>query len=61
MRDILFRGKCEDNGLWFKGYLLGDEITGQYFIHASGNSVNESFKVGEENMRREFPVGLKAR
>ena len=50
MREILFRGKCEDNGLWFKGYLLGDEITGQYFIHASGNSVNESFKVGEEGV-----------
>ena len=50
MREILFRGKREDNGLWVKGYLLGDEITGQYFIHASGNSVNESFKVGEEGV-----------
>ena len=46
----LYQGKREDNGEWIKGYLLGDEITGQYFIHASGCSVNESPKVGEEGV-----------
>ena len=50
MREMLFRGKRADNGAWIKGYLLGDEITGEYFIHASGNSVNESPKVGEEGV-----------
>ena len=46
----LYKGKRVDNGEWIKGYLLGDEITGQYFIHASGSSVNESPKVGEEGV-----------
>lgn len=50
MRDILFRGKREDTGKWIKGYLLGDEITGEYFIHASGCSVNESNRVGEDGV-----------
>lgn len=31
-----------------EGCLLIDYITGQYFIHQHGNSVNESNKVGEE-------------
>ena len=46
----LYKGKRVDNGEWIKGYLLVDELTGQYFIHASGNSVNESPKVGEEGV-----------
>ena len=48
MREILFKAKRIDNGEWVEGWLLKDEITGQYFIHASGNSVNESDKVNEE-------------
>lgn len=48
MREILFKAKCKDNGKWVEGWLLKDEVTGQYFIHASGNSVNESDKVNEE-------------
>lgn len=46
----LYKGERVDNGQWIKGYLLVDEITGQYFIHASGCSVNESHKVGEEGV-----------
>lgn len=48
MREILFKAKRVDNGEWVEGWLLKDEVTGQYFIHASGNSVNESDKVNEE-------------
>lgn len=48
MREILFKAKRVDNGEWMEGWLLKDEVTGQYFIHASGNSVNESDKVNEE-------------
>lgn len=48
MREILFKAKRKDNDEWVEGYLLKDEVTGQYFIHASGNSVNESDKVNEE-------------
>lgn len=33
---------------WVDGCLLIDYVSGQYFIHASGNSVNESDKVNEE-------------
>lgn len=52
MREILFRAKRIDNGEWVEGWLLKDEVTGQYFIHASGNSVNESDKVNEEGCLR---------
>ncbi|MCM1217521.1 MAG: YopX family protein [Lachnospiraceae bacterium] len=48
MREILFRGKRRDNLEWMEGCFLIDYITGQYFIHAQGNSVNESDGVGEE-------------
>lgn len=44
----LCRGKRIDNGEWVEGNLLYDGVTGQVFIHAEGNSVNESSKVGEE-------------
>ena len=44
----LFRGKRIDNGEWVIGNRIDDGVTGQVFIHAVGNSVNESDKVGEE-------------
>lgn len=44
MRDILCKAKRIDNGEFVEGYLLKDGVTGQYFIHAKGNSVNESDK-----------------
>lgn len=52
MREILFKAKRKDNGEWVEGWLLKDEVTGQCFIHASGNSVNESDKVNEEGCLR---------
>lgn len=52
MREILFKAKRIDNGEWVEGWILKDEVTGQYFIHASGNSVNESDKVNEEGCLR---------
>ena len=48
MREILCKAKRIDNGELVEGYLLKDDVTGQYFIHAKGNSVNESDKVHEE-------------
>ena len=51
-REILFKAKRIDNGEWVEGWLLKDEVTGQCFIHASGNSVNESDKVNEEGCLR---------
>lgn len=48
MREKIFKGKRLDNGQWVKGCLIIDYITGQYFIHADGFSVNESDKVNEE-------------
>lgn len=48
MREILFRGKRIDNDKWIDGCLLIDYVSGQYFIHANGNSVNESDKVNED-------------
>ena len=47
-REILFKAKRLDNGEWVIGCLLKDGLTGQHFIHAEGNSVNESDKVNEE-------------
>lgn len=44
----LYRGRSVDNGAWVEGNRIDDGVTGQVFIHAVGNSVNESDKVGEE-------------
>lgn len=48
MREILFKAKRLDNWEWVEGCLLIDYVTGKHFIHASGNSVNDSDKVNEE-------------
>ena len=52
MRDILCKANRIDNGEFVEGYLLKDDVTGQYFIHAKGNSVNESDKTHEEGCLR---------
>lgn len=39
---------------WVEGCLLVDYVSGQYFIHANGNSVNESVKVNEEGCLKFF-------
>lgn len=39
---------------WVDGCLLIDYVSGQYFIHANGNSVNESVKVNEEGCLKFF-------
>lgn len=51
MREILFKAK-KDNGEWVEGCLIIDYVSGQYFIHQNGNSVNESPKIGEEGCLR---------
>lgn len=48
----LFKAKRTDNGEWVEGNCINDGVTGQVFIHASGNSVNESDKVGEDGCLR---------
>ena len=48
----LFRAKRTDNGEWVEGNRIDDGVTGQVFIHASGNTVNESDKVGEDGCLR---------
>ena len=52
MREILFKAKRKDNGEWVEGCLIIDYVSGQYFIHQNGNSVNESPKIGEEGYLR---------
>lgn len=52
MREILFKAKRKDNGEWAEGCLIIDYVSGQYFIHQNGNSVNESPKIGEEGCLR---------
>lgn len=44
----LYKAKRMDNGEWVEGNYMEDGITGKTYIHASGNSVNESEKIGEE-------------
>lgn len=44
----LSKAKRLDDGEWIIGNRIDDGVTGQVFIHAVGNSVNESDKVGEE-------------
>lgn len=54
MRETPYKAKrinwkeIRENNCWIEGYLLIDGITGQYFIHASGNSLNESSEAGRE-------------
>ena len=48
----LCRAKRIDNGEWVEGNRIDDGVTGQVFIHADGNSVNESDKVCEEGCLR---------
>lgn len=51
-RTILFRGQRIDNKQWVMGCLLIDYVSGKYYIHAEGNGVNESDRVGEEGYLR---------
>ena len=48
----LYRAKRTDNGEWVEGNRIDDGVTGQVFIHAAGNTVNESDKVGEDGCLR---------
>ena len=48
----LYRAKRCDNGEWVEGNRIDDGVTGQVFIHAAGNTVNESDKVGEDGCLR---------
>lgn len=48
----LCRAKRTDNGEWIIGNRIDDGVTGKLYIHAAGNSVNESAKVGEEGYLR---------
>ena len=58
MREILSKAKRKNwrelpkERWWVEGYVIKDDITGQVFIHAQGNSVNESQKIGEEGYLR---------
>ncbi len=60
MREILFRAKrvnwesLPKEEWWVEGCLLIDYVSGQYFIHAYGNSVNENDKVNEEGCLKFF-------
>ncbi len=54
MREMLFKAKRTDNGEWVEGNIIEDGLTGQVFVHASGNSVNESDKIGEEGCLKIF-------
>lgn len=47
MREILFRGKREDNNEWAYGSHLLDDISGKHYIIPFGN-INESDKEGQE-------------
>ncbi len=53
-KEELFRGKRTDGGEWIEGNLLRDGITGKCYIHAEGNSVNESCRVDEPGCLRFF-------
>lgn len=59
-REILFKAKRKDwrelpkEQRWIEGYVIKDDITDQVFIHAKGNSVNESDRIGEEGCLRFF-------
>lgn len=53
-REILFKAQRTDTKEWVKGCLLIDYVSGQYFIHALGNCLNESDKVGEEGCLKFF-------
>ena len=48
----LYRAKRTDNGEWIVGNRIDDGVTGQVFIHAAGNTVNESDKGGEDGCLR---------
>lgn len=48
----MHRAKRTDNGEWIIGNCINDGVTGKVYIHADGNSVNESDKVGEEGYLR---------
>ena len=48
----LYKAKRADNGEWVCGNRIDDGVTGKTYIHAVGNSVNETDNVGEEGFLR---------